>query len=278
MSLDGELRKLERVISRLLGQAERGIARDYARLLRELRGHLAGVYAKYGDQDGLSYAEMAKYDRLRKLEKELSEMVRRGMTPVARQIRDGLRDSMVTAFDRTKGALEAEISRTLRGVIKPETIQASLQNPVSGLTLNRRLQVRRDDIITRIQQTVTQGLVRGESYRDMAARLKDELEADVVKAYRIVRTEGHRVQEAGKKESLDNAAKQGVVMNKTWRSSKDERVRASHQKMDGQTVPYDQDFENPDTGGKGPHPGAMGTAEDDINCRCIFTVEVVRVK
>jgi hypothetical protein len=34
-------------------------------------------------------------------------------------------------------------------------------------------------------------------------------------------------------------------------------------------------FRNARTGGVGPHPGALGAAEDDINCRCVMVIEIV---
>ena len=40
-------------------------------------------------------------------------------------------------------------------------------------------------------------------------------------------------------------------------------------------IPYDEDFVNDRTGGVGPHPGALGAAEDDINCRCVMVIEIV---
>ena len=82
---------------------------------------------------------------------------------------------------------------------------------------------------------------------------------------RIVRTETHRVREAGFHDSaleVDSAARAaGLQMVKTWRTMKDERVRpnaryrtksgwktvrrgpADHQKMEGVSVPVDQEFD-----------------------------------
>ena len=79
--------------------------------------------------------------------------------------------------------------------------------------------------------------------------------------------------------SLDVAAKGGVELRKWWKDSDDERVRSGHRHMGRKygkenAIPYDEDFVNDLTGGVGPHPGALGTAEDDINCRCIMVIEV----
>jgi hypothetical protein len=100
-------------------------------------------------------------------------------------------------------------------------------------------------------------------------------EGDLNKTTTIIRTESHRVHEAGKRTAVERATNQGVKMEKVWVSSKDERVRSSHAHMDGQVVDATADFVNTQTGGRGPAPGEMGVAEDDINCRC---VAIYRVK
>jgi SPP1 gp7 family putative phage head morphogenesis protein len=121
---------------------------------------------------------------------------------------------------------------------------------------------------------MVRGLVAGERYETIARSLKDVFEGDLNKTITIIRTESHRAHETGKAEAVDRATKQGVKMVKVWISSKDERVRDDHISMDGQTVPVDEDFVAPD-GSRGPHPGEMGSAAQDINCRCTVAYRVV---
>ncbi len=114
----------------------------------------------------------------------------------------------------------------------------------------------------------------------MSSRLKETLEGDVVKARRIVSTETHRVMEKSKSEAAEYASNQGVKMMKYWVSSQDEAVRSSHEDMADKydkdnAIPVDEDFVNDETGGKGPAPGQLGVAEDDIHCRCIAVYIVV---
>jgi hypothetical protein len=58
-----------------------------------------------------------------------------------------------------------------------------------------------------------------------------------------------------------------VVEAKVWMSALiPNRTRETHAEAHGQTVPLDGDFLV--GGGQGPHPGAIGLAEEDINCLC----------
>jgi len=279
MSLEDEFRSIADKIDELVENAESEITRNYARHLENVRDLIRKKHDKYAKGGELTHEIMSKYDRRKKLNKELQEVMHELWIKNNRITRKVLRDVFKTAYRESKKIVGEAVGRTIRGQVKQETIQAALQNPVSGLSLNERLTKRRNRIITDIQETVGQGLREGESYSQMSERLKDSLEGDTSKAMRVVRTEGHRVQEQGKLEGLEHADNQGVKMIKRWVSADDERVReigeGGHTEMDGQEVAFDEDFENPETGGVGPAPGMMGEAKDDINCRCIFVVEVV---
>jgi hypothetical protein len=278
--MEKALLKLDKQIVRLTRVAEQVVGRQYGQMLREILAVLQRTYNRYSLADGtLTYSQMVRYGRIDTLNADIEEITRKYSRLVAGEIRTGLRKTVTTSFEGTRGALEVAAGRKIRAILKPEIVSEILQNPISGLSLNERLAVRRYETITTIRQEMTRGLVRGDRYRDIADRLQNSLEIDAGKATRIVRTEAHRCMEAGKKASLDVAAKGGVSLLKWWKDSDDERVRSGHRHMGRKyskenAIPYDEDFVNDLTGGVGPHPGALGTAEDDINCRCIMVIEV----
>ncbi len=274
MTIRDEFLKLQAQIDKAVAKKEKGLIADYRIALKELRDIMATAYAKYETAGVLLFSEMAKYNRAAKLDKEIQVILKDLGARTAKSTREIMRLVYSESFDRTKNIVEAATNRRIPGIIKEDILQTAIENPVKGLKLSRTLEKNRVNIIYTVQQTVEQGLKNGESYGKMAARLKESLEGDVSKALRVVRTETHRVMEQSKLDSLGQAQKAGMQMTKTWVSSRDERVRFSHSLMDGVTVGYDEDFYNPVTGGRGPGPGMMGTAADDVNCRCIFTIEI----
>lgn len=274
MSMREEFLKLQDQLDQLVAKKEKGMIKDYKAALDELRNMMATTYAKYEVAGALLFSEMMKYNRATKLDKEIQAVLKELGAKNAKSTRDIMKLVYTESFDRTKNLVEMATDRKIQGIIKNEVLEQALENPVKGLKLSRTLEKNRVNIIYTIQQTVEQGLKNGESYGQMAGRLKEGLENDVPKALRVVRTETHRVMEQAKLDSLSNAQAAGLDIVKVWVSSRDERVRSSHTSMDGITVDYDKDFENPLTGGKGPAPGMMGVAADDINCRCIFTIDI----
>ncbi len=278
MDINKDLRKLERQLEQLVKLTERKLGKQYAALAKEIRHKLSDYASKYD----LTYEELNKYGRLEKLQQEIAEITRKHTLPIAREIRKSTRDSVILGYETTLDALGEATGRTLRGVLNPDVINAIEQSPHSGLKLNERLQGRRAEIEQQIRATITQGIYRGEPYKEMAKNLLITLEGDTAKAMRIVRTESHRAVEAGKFQACLRGQAQGVQQMKWWASAFDERTRVHHAWMGhnyakDNMIPLESEFENPETGGKGLGPGQMNNPSDDINCRCSSLIEIIAV-
>ena len=164
-------------------------------------------------------------------------------------------------------------------------IRAAVQNPIAGLTLDKRLERNRAQIIYDIKKNIAIGLTQGDSYTTVAKRIAKSVNNDYTKAMLITRTETHRVREQGFEDSgraaQNDLVGTGYVLSKTWQSMQDSSVRhtgdANHVKMDGVTVLADEDFEL--VGGvKAPCPGMSGTPQNDCNCRCYASRDFMSAK
>ena len=80
---------------------------------------------------------------------------------------------------------------------------------------------------------------------------------------RIAETETHRDANTA---ALDTAKKAGAK-NKTWVTMMDDRVRETHDYLEGMTVSIDDDFYTYD-GDHASAPGLFELAENNVNCRC----------
>lgn len=277
-NLDKINKLIEQFANKLVKQSEREIVKRYAALLTEIRLELAKLYEKYEIDGKLTYAEMAKYDRLRKFIEYIDYLLTVAYKDVKKTVYDVLAALYEEGYYYTAWAIETDtLSRLAYSAVPAETIKAMIENPITGLTLSQRLEKNRAAIIYTIQQEITQGLVQGETYKQMAKRIKGALENDVVKANRIVRTEAHRAVETGKLQAAEHAHKNGVIMVKEWNTVHDQRVRDRHRLLDGKKVPVDQDFKLGAITGKAP--GQMsGGASMNVNCRCFLTYSVERVE
>ncbi len=123
----------------------------------------------------------------------------------------------------------------------------------------------------KLKESLIEGIKAGEGMPKLQDRIKEIYSGyKDIKGYeteRIARTEVIGASNQGALESY----KQANVEKKGWLRTYDDRTRDSHIEMgnkyaDG--IPIDEEFINDETGGHGQAPGQMGTADDDINCRC----------
>ena len=154
--------------------------------------------------------------------------------------------------------------------MKPQLLQrteqatSSLPSRERGL---KRMDRIRDDLVDKMTSTITTGIQNGDSWTKIASEFKNEAGKNLSTVQRIVRTEGHRLEEQGK---LDVAHKSTKTLLKVWTTERDSRVRPWHAAMDGQTRELDEYFDSP-SGASGQAPGLLNSPEDDINDRCFVT-------
>ena len=125
-----------------------------------------------------------------------------------------------------------------------------------------------------LEKTIRAGFEAGESMPKIAARVRKVFDhADKVRSLRIAQTE---VQGAVNFGSLEGYRQSGVVEGKEWAAGPDARethLEAERTYSGDGAIPLHEDFQ---VGmGRGPAPGNIGLAEEDINCRCAI-LPVVR--
>lgn len=80
---------------------------------------------------------------------------------------------------------------------------------------------------------------------------------------RIAETETHRI---ANESALRTAREDGATF-KTWATMLDDRVRETHDYLEGMTVGINEEFYTFD-GDHASAPGTFGLAENNVNCRC----------
>ena len=276
MSLNRKLKGTEKIINSLALKTEREIMKNYARQLRGMRSKLADIFDKYFQEGKLDFSEIQKYGRLSKLEQSLIKDIKKLNDDDGKLLRETLTEVYNTSYYRTAWALESETRARLGySAVDLKTVQLSIQNPFTGLTLNERLERHRTNLIYGLKEELTRGFVNGDTYPQISRRVKDLLEGDAGKAIRIVRTESTRIYNEAQYDSILHAEEQGITMTKTWISSRDDRTRESHEMLDGVTIPVDEPFVI--DGDEGMFPGDFSEARNVINCRCTVEYNVVAI-
>ena len=271
MSLKDNLKKADRALDRMTSGTEKEVLRAYKRGLKEIDAKLATVYRKYADSKGnLSYAEMAKYNRLRNLEKDITQEMSKLASEQIKITRKNLKNVYQESYYRTAFSVEAEVQAKLRfGQLPEKQITAAITNPYDRIGWPDRSREGVKVAVRQVREEIAQGLIQGKSYPQTARAVKERLDMAAGRAIRIVQTESNRVRNAGRYDSFKQAENEGVIMQKEWVSALDDNTREDHGEADGQIVGLDDPF---DVGGEElMHPGdPAGSAANVINCRCSF--------
>jgi len=254
----------------LLLSAEKELQKAYTVALREIRRDLAEIYAKFGAN--VSFVDMAKYDRLTKLEKLIASRI----NVLRQQSQKITRAAIMDEFERnyyytgfaTEKALQVKTGWT---VLSDETVKAAVLNPMDRLTWTSRNSEAHNQMMRRLRQTLTTALIQGYGFRTLTGEVKRITERTAYQAARIIRTESHRAQSAGRLagmgRSFDVAERVGIKARKKWISTLDGRTRHNHGEADGMLADEEGIFTLPN-GVTGQAPGLTGVAAEDIHCRC----------
>lgn len=141
----------------------------------------------------------------------------------------------------------------LQGIIAAEDLEAYLEAAalrnaglVTGMT---------DDLVKRIQTVTTNSLISGGTVGSLRKKLKAEFDLTDSRARLIARDQTNKLNA-----DLNRIRQQQAGVDEyTWRTSRDERVREDHRRVNGKVYKYGES-----TGTKtGAEPG------QDIQCRCI---------
>lgn len=267
-------------IDKLLARYDKDLIRAYKTSLDEIRQKLAAMYEKFGDK--AKYSEMASYNRLKNLQKELSQQLRdlnqNSIEIIKTEIKTIYRDSYMWSAYSYESAVGVNLGFTL---LSSKSVEAAVINPYDKIRWPNRQNEHTQKLNQQIREEVTQGLIQGKGYPEVARAIKKRTEVAASKALKIARTESHRAQSAGKLVAYDTAVQAakdlGMKINKKWVATLDGRTRDTHRSMDGQTADENGMFTLPG-GRKTEGPGLSGIAEEDINCRCTVRSEIAGIK
>ena len=123
-----------------------------------------------------------------------------------------------------------------------------------------------DKLKKHVRQEITRGIASSLPYDQIARNIASFTSMPLANATRIVRTEGHRIQNEAAYNAMLDAKKQGADQLRQWDATLDGATRPMHRKLDGQIRELNEPFEV--DGKTVMYPGGFGKPEQDCNCRC----------
>lgn len=274
-------KELERLSNKSEQQINRELAYVYKNALEELRMRIGGFMAEH---QNLRYVDMLQLNKLESLYKQVDAASKKIVDAVkAGTYKADIKELELGYFGEFY-TIESQLknlnmgSNLSFGLMSEEYIKQVVEFPVNGIPLSKRLYGEMLPSVQRqIKATITEGLIQGYSYKEIAANLYESMDSSYRKSKTIVRTESGRVRSMARQEAVDKAKELGVDIKKEWVATLDKNTRHSHASMDGQVVDTNEEFISP-RGYKAMQPRMFGVAAEDINCRCGCTSVVNGIK
>lgn len=182
-------------------------------------------------------------------------------------IQQYLSNAYTDAFIATAYDIAGQGIPLIMPINQAAAVKAILTDSKISKGLYTALGVDTSKLKTAIRQEITRGIASGMSYNDIARNVSNVSTAPLSRAKTIVRTEGHRIQQASTIDAQEAAKKKGCDVVKQWDSTLDGKTRPTHRELDGQIREIDELFEA--NGMKAKAPGYFGHPAEDCNCRCV---------
>jgi hypothetical protein len=260
---------------KLVAAYEKEVIKLSGESLRKIKIEIAKIYEKFGDN--VQYSDLVSYNRLKNLETSIIQIVKDLTNEQIKNTKSKLSYFYSESFDLTSFAVEKSIEVNLAfGMLDESVIRSAHLNELSKIKWSDSLKEHAQKYVNDIRTELTRGFIEGKGYGAITKAITEKTGINANKVLRIVRTEGHRVQNAAKILSFENteaaAERLGLKTNRVWLATLDNRTRDSHQTMDGQIADENNLFHYP--GGETTEaPGISGPAEEVINCRCTFITQ-----
>ena len=202
------------------------------------------------------------------LQGQVSDVLGNLLTRSYQSISDYLTDSYDNAFIGTMYDLNKQGLPFIFPIDQASVTRAVLLDSKISNGLYNALGLNVDDLKKRITQEISRGIAASRQYAEIARNLTAASGAPLSRTKTIIRTEGHRIQNAAVKDAQERAKAAGADVVKQWDATLDSLTRPDHQLLDGQIREINEPFEV--NGKKADRPGEFGTPEEDCNCRCVM--------
>ena len=255
---------------------QKAIKKAYDEIIKEV----SDIYS-----NGWTYEDFMKFTRAKKFDKKLQKTLSDLFKKQTELIEGGLKTEYTASTSDEIQALEQQdiIEKVAIGVavvalLKKGIDTSAINQPYGGVTWKDRIGQHNTKAFIELSNKVRSNLFNKADYKDIVKDIDKTFKSDLITTTILEDTEKRRVKSMGQTDVLDKVPKTVGLMKK-WVTMKDERVRsfakgdsADHVKMNGVTIPYEQDFVTPSgSKGKAPHQltGANALA-DNVRCRCIM--------
>lgn len=238
------------------------LKRQYARALRDINDKIRMLQS-----DELTQSRSYQIQYQKALKAQIEAILDKLQGDEFSSIQDYLSHSYTEAYVGTMYVLHGQGIPIITPIDQRAAVKAVVTDSKLSTNLYAALGYDMDKLKKHVREEITRGLASSLPYDQIARNVSMFSTLPLANAKRIVRTEGHRIQQASAEDARQAAKAKGADVVKQWDASLDGKTRPLHRALDGQIRETDEPFEV--NGIKVNIPGAFGDPSQDCNCRCV---------
>lgn len=243
-------------------QVLRDLKKQYERALRDIDAKIRMLQS-----DELTQSRIYQINYQKALKGQVEAILDKLHGDEHSSIQQYLHDSYTDAYVGTMYAMSGSGVHIIQPIDRNAAVKAVITDSELSVPLYASLGYDMDKMKKHIREEITRGIATSLPYDQIANNISGYLSLPLSNAKRIVRTEGHRIQQESADDARNVAKSKGADVVKQWDASLDSVTRPMHRELDGQIRETDEPFE---AGGKKVmYPGKFGDPSQDCNCRCV---------
>lgn len=243
-------------------QALKDLERQYKQALKDIEEKI-----KLLQSDELTQSRIYQLQYQKALKGQVEGILDKLQGDEYATIQQYLHDSYRDGFIGTVYSLHGQGIPLIMPLDQDAAVKAVITDSQISEGLYNHLGVNIKQLKQAIRQEITRGLASNMPIADIARNITNRTKAPLSRAKTIVRTEGHRIQQASSNDAREAAKANGCDVVKQWDGTLDGDTRPTHRRLDGQIREVEEPFEM--DGKTAMYPGDFGKAEEDCNCRCV---------
>ena len=240
----------------------KALKRQYERALRDIVNKI-----KMLQSDELTQSRIYQINYQKALKGQIEGILEKLHGDEYSTIQEYLSGTYTDSYVGTMYAMSGQGIPIITPIDRKAAVKAVITNSKLSTDLYGALGYDMEKLKKHVREEITRGIATSLPYDQIARNISGFTSMPFANAKRIVRTEGHRIQQESAEDARQVAKKKGADVVKQWDASLDGATRPLHRQLDGQIRETDQPFE---AGGKKVmYPGGFGDPSQDCNCRCV---------
>ena len=240
----------------------KALKRQYERALQDINNRIRLLQS-----DELTQSRIYQVDYQKALKKQVEAIIEKLHADEYDTIHKYLADSYTDTYVGTMYSMSGQGVHVITPIDQNAAVKAIITDSKLKATLYDSLGYDMGKLKKHVREEITRGVATALPFAQIARNISNRTSLPLSNAKRIVRTEGHRIQQASADDARKMAISKGANVVKQWNASLDMATRPIHRQLDGQIREDDEPFE---AGGyKVMYPGTFGEPSQDCNCRCV---------